>query len=96
MQVERVHEDPRVTKPYTEQAWLAISALGLKVDRQLKKHDVRLTMGAEPTFVSLDEMDGHEWNYTAHSPEKLALATQLFVRMQELSSARCAAAFWAR
>jgi len=31
---------------------------------------VRLTMGGEPTFVSIDDMDGAEWNYTALSDKK--------------------------
>ena len=31
-----------------------------------RTHDVRLTQGGEPTFVSIDDMEGAEWNYTAH------------------------------
>src|SRR5208337_4370109 len=52
MHVTRIHEDPRVTMPYTEAQWQAILDLGHQVDAELKKHDVRLTMGGEPTFVS--------------------------------------------
>jgi transglutaminase-like putative cysteine protease len=61
MSVARVHEDPRVTKPYTEAQWEAIHALGRKIDLDLAHHDVRLTQGGEPTFVSIDDMDA-EWN----------------------------------
>ena len=62
MSVTRIHEDPRVTKPYTEEQWAEIEALGHQVDADLKRGDVRLTMGGEPTFVSIDDMDGPEWN----------------------------------
>jgi uncharacterized protein (DUF2126 family)/transglutaminase-like putative cysteine protease len=81
MQVTRVHEDPRVTKPYTEAQWRAIDALGDAVDLELATHDVRLTQGGEPTFVSIDDMDGPEWNFTADSPRKRALAENLFRRL---------------
>ena len=30
----------------------------------------RLTMGGEPTFVSIDDMDGAEWNYRGAGPGK--------------------------
>ena len=33
--VERLHEDPRVTKPYTDEQWHHIDALGQAVDEQL-------------------------------------------------------------
>ncbi|HXB42844.1 MAG TPA: transglutaminase family protein, partial [Puia sp.] len=46
--VRRIHEDPRVTKPYSNEQWAAIEALGYKIDEDLEKADVRLTMGGEP------------------------------------------------
>jgi len=39
-------ESPRVTKPYSEDQWNEILALGNKVDADLKAADVRLTMVA--------------------------------------------------
>ena len=62
MSVTRVHEDPRVTKPYRDDQWQAIDALGQRIDADLEAGAVRLTMGGEPTFVSIDDMDGEEWN----------------------------------
>ncbi len=70
MTVTRIHEDPRVTRPFDEAQWAAIESLGRQVDRELADGDVRLTMGGEPTFVSADDMEGAEWNYTAHSPQE--------------------------
>jgi uncharacterized protein (DUF2126 family) len=81
MQLTRVHEDPRVTRPYTDAQWAAIQEAGRQVDRDLKKHDVRLTQGGEPTFVSIDDMDGPEWNHTALSPKKRELAETLLRRL---------------
>jgi uncharacterized protein (DUF2126 family)/transglutaminase-like putative cysteine protease len=83
MTVTRIHEDPRVTKPYSDKQWEAISLLGDRVDAELKAGDVRLTMGGEPTFVSVDDMDGEEWNTAAHGPTKLKLSAELLVRLQE-------------
>ncbi|HXF77495.1 MAG TPA: transglutaminase family protein [Usitatibacter sp.] len=82
MSVTRIQEDPRVTRPFTESQWAAIDAVGLQVDRELAANDVRLTVGGEPTFVSADDMDGAEWNYTAMSPKKLELATRLLQRLR--------------
>jgi uncharacterized protein (DUF2126 family)/transglutaminase-like putative cysteine protease len=83
MQVTRIHEDPRVTKPYTQAQWQAIDALGDAVDGELAHHDVRLTQGGEPTFVSIDDMDGPEWNFAAHSPRKRRLADILLRRLAQ-------------
>jgi uncharacterized protein (DUF2126 family) len=81
MSVTRVADAPRVTKPYTEEQWDAVEQLGHEVDARLEALDVRLTMGGEPTFVSIDDMDGPEWNITADSPEKRRLAGTLLRRL---------------
>ncbi|MEZ4676004.1 MAG: transglutaminase family protein [Caldilineaceae bacterium] len=80
--VQRLREDPRVTKPYTEEQWTAIDTLGEQIDRDLVKHDVRLTMGGEPTFVSIDDMQAAEWNTDADGPHKRQLANQLLRNLQ--------------
>jgi uncharacterized protein (DUF2126 family)/transglutaminase-like putative cysteine protease len=83
MTVTRLREAPRVTKPYTDEQWQAIDSLGRQVDADLRAGDVRLTMGGEPTFVSIDDMDGPEWNFAAVSPEKRRLADILFRRLAD-------------
>ena len=82
MSVTRIHEDPRVTKPYNEAQWADIVRLGEAIDEELVAGDVRLTMGGEPTFVSIDDMEGPEWNITAMSPKKLALSVDLLKRLK--------------
>ncbi|MDX8129534.1 transglutaminase family protein [Methylomonas sp. OY6] len=81
--VSRIHEDPRVTKPYTDRQWSDIERLGEKVDAELKAGDVRLTMGGEPTFVSIDNMDAPEWNTDADGEEKRKLAGKLVRRLRD-------------
>ena len=81
MGVRRVHEAPRVTKPYDELQWRAIEALGRQVDVDLVAHDVRLTQGGEPTFVSIDDRDGAEWNTEAMGPNKRRLSGELLERI---------------
>ena len=81
MSVSRIYESPRVTFPYTDQQWAAIDALGEKIDATLRDRDVRLTMGGEPTFISIDDMDGPEWNTAAVGPRKRQLAETLIKRL---------------
>jgi uncharacterized protein (DUF2126 family)/transglutaminase-like putative cysteine protease len=81
MKIERVREEPRVTKPYTEDAWAAIQRVGRQVDASLVANDVRLSMGGEPTFVSIDEPDGAEWNTEALGPTKHPLSEKLLHRL---------------
>ncbi|RZI81461.1 MAG: transglutaminase family protein, partial [Rubrivivax sp.] len=83
MSVTRIFESPRVTKPYTPEQWQAIDALGRDVDQHLKNGDVRLTMGGEPTFVSVDDREGAEWNTDALGPTKRGLATTLVHKLRE-------------
>ncbi len=84
--VKRIHEDPRVTKPYRDEQWVLIDALGKKVDKDLDKLDVRLTMGGEPTFVSIDDMEGPEWNTLADGVHKRKLAHDLILQFKDVFS----------
>ena len=83
MEVTRFHEDPRVTKPYTEEQWRTIVEIGRQVDGRLEAGDVRLTMGGEPTFVSVDDREGAEWTSTALGPTKRVLAGALLKRLRD-------------
>jgi uncharacterized protein (DUF2126 family)/transglutaminase-like putative cysteine protease len=82
--VIRVHEDPRVTLPYTEQAWADINALGASVDEKLVAGDVRLTVGGEPTFVSIDNQVDPEWTTDADGPHKRQRASVLADRLKKV------------
>jgi len=82
--VTRVHEDPRVTLPYTEAAWGAINALGARVDERLAAGDVRLTVGGEPTFVSIDNQVDPEWTTDADGPHKRQRASVLAGRLKRV------------
>jgi len=82
MKVTRIFESPRVTLPYTDEQWSKIESLGHAIDVDLKKGDMRLTMGGEPTFVSIDDPDGPEWNFTAVSPRKRQLSGELIKRLR--------------
>ena len=93
MDVTRIAQKPRTTKPYTRAQWASIDQLGRIVDRKLNEGDVRLTMGGEPTFVSIDDMDGAEWNVDAIGPNKRRLAADLVDRVDAPLRARRRAAF---
>jgi uncharacterized protein (DUF2126 family)/transglutaminase-like putative cysteine protease len=82
MRVTRIHEDPRVTRPYTDEQWAQINELGRRIDGRLQAGDVRLTIGGEPTFVSIDDMDGAEWNTAAVGPHKRRLSETLIKRLR--------------
>ncbi|MEE8600402.1 DUF2126 domain-containing protein [Euzebya tangerina] len=79
--VARIHEDPRVTRPYTPEQWQSIDALGRSVDAALEAGDVRLTQGGEPTFVSIDDQTSAEWDTAADGPHKQARAWDLSHRL---------------
>jgi uncharacterized protein (DUF2126 family)/transglutaminase-like putative cysteine protease len=83
MSVTRIAEAPRATRPLSEEQWAAVDALGEAVEQRLRAGDVRLTMGGEPTFVSLDDMEGAEWNVAAVGPTKERLAATLVQRLRD-------------
>ena len=82
MEVTRLFESPRVTKPYSEEQWLEVMALGNAVDKKLDAGDVRLTMGGEPTFVAVNDRDAPEWNTDALGPTKRGFATELVQKLR--------------
>ena len=83
MYVSRVQQEPRVTKPYNDEQWAGVLELGDRVDTQLDADGVALTMGGEPTFISIDNMEGEEWNNEAIGPEKRMLAESLLDKLRE-------------
>lgn len=82
MSITRIHEDPRVTKPYTDGQWQSILELGDEVDKKLNAGDVRLSMGGEPTFVSANDLEGDEWNTEAVGPTKKPMSEELIRRLR--------------
>lgn len=82
--VTRVHEDPRVTLPYTTAVWEAVTALGAEIDTRLDTAGVGLTMGGEPTFVSVDDQVAEEWTTAADGPQKRIRASDLTARLKAL------------
>jgi uncharacterized protein (DUF2126 family)/transglutaminase-like putative cysteine protease len=83
MKVVRIRETPRVTQPYTDEQWKAILMAGHTVDEKLQAGDVRLSMGGEPTFVAVDDMDAPEWNNAAVGPTKRLFAESLVRRLRD-------------
>ena len=83
MQVRRVSETPRISLPFSDEAWAALDTLGGIVDADLASQDVRLTMGGEPTFVSVEDFEGDEWNTAAVGETKQSFADKLIRRLRD-------------
>ncbi len=82
MSVTRLVEPIRITRPFEEDGWAALEALGDAVEADLRAQDVRLTLGGEPTFVSIDDFEAAEWNTDASGPTKPLLARQLLDKLK--------------
>ncbi|MAJ65324.1 MAG: IMP dehydrogenase [Alphaproteobacteria bacterium] len=82
MQVTRLKETPRITRPYSREEWGDIEVAGDAIEAKLQASDVRLTMGGEPTFVATNHRDDEEWNIDAVGPNKRDYADKLIRRLQ--------------
>src|SRR5689334_394311 len=82
MTVKRIREAPRITRPFADESWARLDRLGEAIDADLATDDVRLTTGGEPTFVSVDDLEGAEWNTAAVGPSKRGFADQLIRRLR--------------
>ena len=63
--VRRLNDPQRPSMPFTEADWLRVRQVAAGIDAELIAQDVRLTMGGEPTFVSIDEPESAQWNIDA-------------------------------
>ena len=83
MTVTRLVEPIRITRPFEDGDWDALDSVGEQVEADLQKQDVRLTMGGEPTFVSIDDFEAAEWNIDASGPTKPIIAETLLRRLRD-------------
>jgi uncharacterized protein (DUF2126 family) len=65
-----------------DEAWGPLDALGERIDADLVASGVRLTMGGEPTFVSMDDYQSPEWTVAALGGDKRVRADQLIRRLR--------------
>jgi len=83
MTVVRSADPPRATRPLTDDQWLAVDALGRRVDERLQGLGVGLTMGGEPTFVAVDKRDDPQWQTGALGAHKLQKGWELLQRLRQ-------------
>jgi uncharacterized protein (DUF2126 family)/transglutaminase-like putative cysteine protease len=83
MTVSRLAQPTRITRPFEDDDWAGLLALGDRVEADLQTQDVRLTLGGEPTFVSIDDREAAEWNTAASGPTKPIIAEALLGRLKD-------------
>jgi uncharacterized protein (DUF2126 family)/transglutaminase-like putative cysteine protease len=83
MTIRRLNDPRRPDKPFTDQDWLRIREVAHSVDADLTKHDVRLTMGGEPTYVGIDDPESPQWNIDAAGAMKRTRGLALIQGLRE-------------
>lgn len=70
MEVIRLGHEPRPTRPYTDEQWASMRALGRTVDETIRDAGLTVTMGGEPTWTSRLHPTLEEWQGEALGPTK--------------------------
>lgn len=83
MSVRRLNDSRPLSQNDPEEQWLRIQQVAHRVDADLGAHDVRLTMGGEPTFVGIDEPESAQWNIDALGDNKRTLGLALIQALRE-------------
>ena len=83
MSVRRLNDVGRPSKPFTEEAWHRVTQVAHSIDNELHALDVRLTMGAEPTFVGVDDPESPQWNIDALGAAKWMRGLALIQGLRE-------------
>jgi uncharacterized protein (DUF2126 family)/transglutaminase-like putative cysteine protease len=85
--VRRLNDAPRTSQPFTENDWSRLQQVARQIDEDLEEHDVRLTMGGEPTFVGIDEPESLQWNIEALGQAKRNRGMALIRGLRETMTA---------
>jgi uncharacterized protein (DUF2126 family)/transglutaminase-like putative cysteine protease len=83
LSIQRLNQTTQLDQPYTDQDWQQVRDLAHHIDRELIAQDVRLTMGGEPTFVSIDEPEKPQWNTEALGALKRTLGLTLLRSLRQ-------------
>ena len=83
MSVRRLNDSRPRPQSDAEEQWLRIRQVAHRVDADLEAHDVRLTMGGEPTYVGIDEPESAQWNIDALGDDKRTRGLALIQALRE-------------
>jgi uncharacterized protein (DUF2126 family)/transglutaminase-like putative cysteine protease len=83
MSVRRLKDSRPLSHGDVEQQWLRIRQVAHRIDADLETHDVRLTMGGEPTYVGIDEPESAQWNIDALGDIKRTRGLALIQSLRE-------------
>jgi len=83
MSVRRLDREQQFSQPYSDKEWNGVCQLARAIDSDLNAHDVRLTMGGEPTFVGIDDIESPQWHLEALGALKRTRGLALIRNLRE-------------
>lgn len=83
MTVRRLSDARPLSLGDAEDEWVRIRQVAHRVDADLEAHDVRLTMGGEPTYVGIDDSEHPQWNIDALGELKRTRGLALIQALRE-------------